>query len=103
MSTPAIAVGAWGTALAQMLAGDGRSVLLWAIEPELVDEMNARRTNSLYLPSATLAPTIRATNDLAEAARCDVLLLVRPAQHLVLTMALLPPFPRAFLPCSNVR
>lgn len=104
MSTPAIAVvgaGAWGTALAQMLAGDGRSVLLWAIEPELVGEINARRTNSLYLPSATLAPAIRATNDLAEVATCDVLLLVTPAQHLATTMARMPRFPRDLVLCAK--
>ena len=31
-----VGAGAWGTALAQMLAGDGRDVLLWAREAELV-------------------------------------------------------------------
>ena len=65
MSAPAIAVigaGAWGTALAQMLAADGRDVLLWALEPELAGEINTRHANTLYLPSATLAPTIRATS-----------------------------------------
>ena len=40
MSKPAtlgvIGAGAWGTALAQMLASDGRDVLLWAFEPEVV-------------------------------------------------------------------
>lgn len=104
MSAPAIAVvgaGAWGTALAQMLAGDGRSVLLWAIEPELVGEINARRTNSLYLPSATLDPAIRATNDLTEVATCDVLLLVTPAQHLATTMARMPRFPRDLVLCAK--
>ena len=35
-----IGAGAWGTALAQMLASDGREVLLWVREPELVDEIN---------------------------------------------------------------
>jgi len=84
-----------------MLAGDGRSVLLWAIEPELVGEINARRTNSLYLPSATLAPAIRATNDLAEVATCDVLLLVTPAQHLATTMARMPRFPRDLVLCAK--
>ena len=49
-----------------MLASDGRNVLLWAREAELVEEINARRTNSLFLPAATLAPTIRATGDLTE-------------------------------------
>ena len=63
-----IGAGAWGTALAQMLAADGREVLLWAREPELADEINDLRTNSLFLPSATLAPTIRATSALADCA-----------------------------------
>src|SRR5690606_9177614 len=58
-----IGAGAWGTALAQMLASDGNAVLLWAREPELVDEINASRRNGLYLPSAELAPSIRATGD----------------------------------------
>ena len=65
-----IGAGAWGTALAQMLASDGRAVLLWALEPELVEEINAAHRNSLYLPSAELAPTIRATGTLENLAEC---------------------------------
>ena len=45
-----LGAGAWGTALAQMLASDGREVLLWALEPELVEEINGNHTNSVYLP-----------------------------------------------------
>jgi glycerol-3-phosphate dehydrogenase (NAD(P)+) len=104
MSAPAIGVigaGAWGTALAQMLAGDGREVLLWALEPELVGEINERRTNSLFLPSATLAPSIRATGDLGQAARCDTLLLVTPAQHLGATLAQMPAFPQDLVLCAK--
>jgi glycerol-3-phosphate dehydrogenase (NAD(P)+) len=85
MSSPQIGVvgaGAWGTALAQMLAGDGRNVLLWAREAELVAQINRDRRNGLFLPSAELHPTIRATSDLAELASLPVLLLVTPAQHL---------------------
>ena len=48
-----VGAGAWGTALAQSLASDGSKVLLWAREPELVEEINTRRTNSLFLPNAT--------------------------------------------------
>ena len=77
-----LGAGAWGTALAQMLASDGREVLLWARELELVTEINTAHTNSLFLPSAILADTIRATGDTAEMAQCDVLLVVTPAQHL---------------------
>ena len=74
-----LGAGAWGTALAQMLASDGREVVIWAREPELVAEINSARTNSIYLPTATLAETIRATGDLAELGALDTLLVVTPA------------------------
>ena len=96
-----LGAGAWGTALAQMLASDGREVLVWAREPELVEEINARRTNSLFLPSATLGATIRATGDLADAASCEVLLAVTPAQHLGAILAGLPHAPRDLVLCSK--
>jgi len=96
-----VGAGAWGTALAQMLASDSREVLLWAREPELVDEINARHTNSLFLPSATLASSIRATGDLGQAAECDILLLVTPAQHLAATLAQMPRFPRDLVLCAK--
>ena len=77
-----VGAGAWGTALAQMLSGDGREVLLWAREPELVRQINETQRNGLFLPSAQLNASIRATDDLAEMGRVPVLLLVTPAQHL---------------------
>ena len=51
-----IGAGAWGTALAQSLASDGSAVRIWAREAELVAEINARHTNSLFLPSARRSP-----------------------------------------------
>jgi glycerol-3-phosphate dehydrogenase (NAD(P)+) len=96
-----IGAGAWGTALAQAVASDGREVLLWAHEPELVDEINARRTNSLFLPSARLAESVRATGEIAEAAQCEILLLVTPAQHLAAVMSELPSFPRDLVLCAK--
>ena len=104
MSTPTIGVvgaGAWGTALAQMLASDGREVLLWAREPELVEEINTQRTNSLVLPSARLAPSISATGDLADVTGCSALLLVTPAQHLAATLSQMPSFPRDLVLCAK--
>ncbi|ABD27220.1 Glycerol-3-phosphate dehydrogenase (NAD(P)+) [Novosphingobium aromaticivorans DSM 12444] len=77
-----VGAGAWGTALAQMLSSDGREVLLWARESEVVREINEDRRNGPFLPSACLNPTITATADLADMARIPVLLLVTPAQHL---------------------
>ncbi len=96
-----LGAGAWGTALAQMLASDGRNVLLWALEPELVTQINTSRTNSLYLPSAVLAPTIRASGDLTEFSGCDILLVVTPAQHLGRVLGQLPKHPRDLILCSK--
>src|SRR5512134_450169 len=42
--------GAWGTALAQTMRLAGHDVLLWAREAEVVAEVNARHTNSAFLP-----------------------------------------------------
>ncbi|MFM5923885.1 MAG: NAD(P)H-dependent glycerol-3-phosphate dehydrogenase [Novosphingobium sp.] len=102
--TPQIGVigaGAWGTALAQSMASDGSAVLLWALEPDLVAEINAQRRNSLYLPSARLAETIRATGDLAELAALPVLLVVTPAQHLARVLSGLPAGSRDLVLCSK--
>ena len=104
MSAAAVGVlgaGAWGTALAQMLASDGRDLLLWAREPELVGEINDRRSNSLFLPGAQLGETIRATGDVADLAACEVLLAVTPAQHLGAVLAGLPRNPRDLVLCSK--
>lgn len=96
-----VGAGAWGTALAQMLAADGREVLLWAREPELVAEINTRHVNSAYLPDAALSPSIRATNAIPEMSACDILLLVTPAQHLSAILAQFPMFPRDLVLCAK--
>jgi len=102
--SPAVGVigaGAWGTALAQMLASDGRDVLLWARESELVEEINTRRGNSLFLPGVTLAGSIRATGELSQASACEILLLVTPAQHLGAILGGLGSYPRDLVLCAK--
>ena len=96
-----IGAGAWGTALAQMLASDGREVILWAYEPEVVAAINAEHRNPLYLPSATLAPTIRATGDLGDLAEIDTVLVVTPAQVLGRVLGGLARPPRDLVLCSK--
>jgi glycerol-3-phosphate dehydrogenase (NAD(P)+) len=96
-----IGAGAWGTALAQMLSCDGRDVILWAYEPEVAHAINAEHRNPLYLPSATLAPTIRATGDLADLAGLDTVLVVTPAQVLGRVLAGLAKPPRDLVLCSK--
>ena len=73
---------AWGTALAQTMRLAGRETVLWAREPEVVKEMNERGTNSVFLPGVALDKVLRATENLADIAARDVVLMVAPAQHI---------------------
>lgn len=96
-----LGAGAWGTALAQMLSSDGREVLIWALEPELVGEINAQHSNSLYLPSERLDPNIRATGELADFAGIETVLVVTPAQHLGSVLRGLIKAPSDLVLCSK--
>jgi glycerol-3-phosphate dehydrogenase (NAD(P)+) len=73
--------GAWGTALAQVAAADGEPVTLWAREPEVVESINARHVNDLFLSSVILSDRITAIDDLDGLRDADALLVVAPAQH----------------------
>jgi len=74
--------GAWGTALAQSFANNGKNCVLWALEAEVVSSINTGHENKLYLPGIKLHGNIRATDDVSDAARTDAVLVVTPAQHL---------------------
>jgi len=77
-----IGAGAWGTALAQILARAGRTVVIWAHHADTAATINREHANPIYLPDVALEPAIRATAALDEAAAADAVLLVVPAQHL---------------------
>ncbi len=96
-----IGAGAWGTALAQVLASDGSEVLLWAREETLVREINEARTNTPYLPTARLVPTIRATTALADLAALPALLVVTPAQYVAPILSGLADAPRDLVLCAK--
>ena len=85
-SVSVIGGGAWGTALAQTLALGGQSVRLWAREPEVVEDINVRHVNRSFLPGIDLDPNVSATASLVEAADCDAILIVVPAQHVRATL-----------------
>jgi len=86
LSIGVIGGGAWGTALAQAMANGGRDVTLWARETDVVASINVKHVNTTYLPNITLCDNLKATEDIHEAAKCDVVLLVTPAQHMRSTL-----------------
>jgi glycerol-3-phosphate dehydrogenase (NAD(P)+) len=68
MSTVAVlGAGSWGTVLANLLAGKGETVRLWAYEPEVVEAINRTHENPLFLPGVRLSADLRAFGDPREA------------------------------------
>jgi glycerol-3-phosphate dehydrogenase (NAD(P)+) len=80
-SVAVIGAGAWGTALAGVVARAGRDVILHARNAAAAAHMAATRENP-RLPGVNLDARITVTSELAHAARADVILLVVPAQNL---------------------
>src|SRR2546426_755592 len=69
MSAPiaVIGAGAWGTALAWLLAGKGEQVRLWAFGREVAYGIVASHENKLFLPGVPLPAALEPTTSLAEA------------------------------------
>jgi len=78
--------GAWGTALAQVLAVSGKTARIWAREEDVVSSINARHVNEPFLPGIPLHNNVVATGSLSEAAQADALLIVSPAQYMRATL-----------------
>ncbi len=82
-----LGAGNMGTALAQVIAGNGRAVRLWSIETDVLEEVRDRRRNSKYLDGLPLHPSIDASWDLSEAIRDAQLVIISVPSHIVRTVA----------------
>ena len=83
MRCAVIGGGAWGTALAELLATNDHAVRLWAREPEVVSAIREHHENTTFLPGARLAPSLVATGDQAEALEgAELVVYAAPSQHL---------------------
>jgi len=67
MRASVIGLGAFGTALANILASRSDDVLAWARESKVVESINVARENRAYLPGVAVSPRVRATLSLEEA------------------------------------
>lgn len=75
--------GSWGTTLADLLVRRGHEVRLWAYEAEVVEAINLRRENPLFLPDCRLAEGLRASNEAGEVVDGAELVLSVAPSHLV--------------------
>ncbi|MEB3221992.1 MAG: NAD(P)H-dependent glycerol-3-phosphate dehydrogenase [Candidatus Sericytochromatia bacterium] len=75
--------GSWGTALSHLIGSNGHDVLHWMRDAGTVDEVNATRVNTRYLPGMVLPARVRATTSLeAVGTGCRLILLVVPSGSL---------------------
>jgi glycerol-3-phosphate dehydrogenase (NAD(P)+) len=78
-----IGAGAWGTALADLLARNGHGVALWAYEPEVVQSVNASHENVSFLAGVKLHASVAAHAELSAAcARAELVLFATPSHVL---------------------
>lgn len=76
-----LGAGAWGTALASVLARKGHETILWGRDDATIAAINTRRQNPRYLAGIDLPEELVATSEAGKALEgADLILLVTPAQ-----------------------
>ena len=87
-----IGAGAWGTAVADLLARNGHWVCLYSHEKEVVHDINQTHFNERYLPEVQLLPSVWATNNPERAAEAEMIFVALPVPRLREGLAPFAPF-----------
>ncbi len=78
-----LGAGSWGTTLADLLARKGLAVRLWAYETDVVEAINQRHENPVFLPGCPLAEGLVACGDATEAVHgAEMIVTVAPSHVL---------------------
>jgi glycerol-3-phosphate dehydrogenase (NAD(P)+) len=79
-----IGAGAWGTALAKVIAEKGYSTVIWCRREEQAAEINSAHTNSCHLAGVSLPEKLFATGSIEEAAEGrEFMILAAPSLYLL--------------------
>ena len=78
-----IGAGAWGTALADLLARNGQRVALWAYEADVAASIMREHENRRFLAGARLSSGVFATTELGEAMDGASLVCLATPSHLL--------------------
>jgi glycerol-3-phosphate dehydrogenase (NAD(P)+) len=97
MRCAVVGAGAWGTALADLLARNKHDVRLWAYEPDVVDSINRNKENVRFLRGHTLADSIEAVGDLNAAVHATELVVFATPSHVLrlIVTAVAPKLPES--------
>lgn len=75
--------GAWGTAMAMVLATSGRRSVIWGHDPRYLAEMRESRVNRLFLPGLAIPDVVGFEPDLAKAIGwADMVITAVPSKFL---------------------
>ena len=97
-----LGAGSWGTTLAAMCARRGPT-MIWALEDEVVEDINERHTNTLYLKGFDLSPALHATHSMAEAtAGAEIVIVAVPSPYFRTVLQQAVPFVERAIPVVSV-
>ncbi|HEX9220032.1 MAG TPA: NAD(P)H-dependent glycerol-3-phosphate dehydrogenase [Gemmatimonadaceae bacterium] len=83
MRCAVVGAGAWGTALADLLARNGHEVSLWAYEADVVESINAKHENVRFLRGYQLSQEVKALGEIGRAVEgADLIALATPSHVL---------------------
>jgi glycerol-3-phosphate dehydrogenase (NAD(P)+) len=104
-SVAVLGTGSWGTALAFHLANAGHDVRLWGRNAALIEEMQARRANAVYLPDVVLPPAVHPIASIEESLyRADIVVAALPSHGTRAMIRSAAPFiPRQALIVSAIK
>lgn len=74
-----LALGNWGTAIANYLCHRGFQVTGWSNLQEIVDSINTRHVHPHVFSSINLHPSLKVTADLSEALECETVIMAFPS------------------------
>jgi glycerol-3-phosphate dehydrogenase (NAD(P)+) len=81
MRVAVMGAGGWGTALALVAGRAGHEVRLWSRNAAVVEDIERRRVNGLYLAGHALPEALSATGDMRAALRGAALVLLAAPSH----------------------
>lgn len=93
MKITVLGTGSWGTSLAKVLVENKHQVIMWGRDKHVVDEINERHTNHLFLSQIDLPTSLRATQDLSLAMEgTEMVLVVVPTAAMRPVMEQIKPY-----------
>ena len=92
-SIAVLGAGGWGSALAVTMAGAEKPVRLWVYEPDLAEEIDRTRLNSVYLPGIRIPEAVQVSNSLEQTlADAEVVIVAAPSHVFRSVLTQMAPF-----------